>query len=163
MCFEPSPRPISSWPERMITNWRRGVPVDETADRVLAERDLRSRQPFGPLRGLREIDRLDVRLPVRARVQAVRFHCSLPLKVKSATPVLLAAGGRVDVLDVRGQPMLGPGAAAISRAEALARAAHAVDLIRIARVERDGHHRALGLDPVVEARPRLAQVLAPVE
>src|SRR5256884_4698709 len=24
-CFPPSPRPISSWPERMMTNWRRGA------------------------------------------------------------------------------------------------------------------------------------------
>src|SRR5439155_266055 len=54
--------------------------------------------------------------------------------------------------------MLVPRPAVVLRTEDLPGAAHAVDLIGIPWMERHGHHRALGLDAVVEARPGLAQV-----
>src|SRR6266851_1660297 len=69
---------------------------------------------------------------------------------------------RVDVLDV-GHAMLPPRAAAVLGAEDLTTAAHAVDLVGVAGMERDRHHRALGLHAVVEPRPRPAEVLAAVE
>src|SRR5262245_41731376 len=74
-----------------------------------------------------------------------------------------AAGEGVDVLHAVGQPSLVPRPAAVLGAEDLAAAAHAVHLIRIARMQGQGHHGALGLDAAVEARPRLAEVVAAIE
>src|SRR4026208_2033188 len=48
---------------------RRGMPVDEVADRALPKRNLGGREPLGPRRGSLEIDRLDVGLPVGAGVE----------------------------------------------------------------------------------------------
>src|SRR5437016_10742227 len=59
--------------------------------------------------------------------------------------------------------MLVPRPAVVLRTEDLPGAAHAVDLVGIPWMERHGHHRALGLDAVVEARPGLAEVSAAVE
>src|SRR5258708_9573339 len=59
--------------------------------------------------------------------------------------------------------MLAPRAAAVLGAEDLTGAADAVDALGVGRVQRDGHHRRLRLDAVVEARPRLADVVAAVE
>src|SRR2546428_12959037 len=59
--------------------------------------------------------------------------------------------------------MLVPRPAVVLRTEDLPGAAHAVDLIGIPWMERHGHHRALGLDAVVEARPGLAEVSSAVE
>src|SRR5262245_52737852 len=49
---------------------RRRMPVDEPTHGILAEADLRRRQPLHPVRVLAEVDRLDVRLPVGARVES---------------------------------------------------------------------------------------------
>src|SRR5207247_10105551 len=59
--------------------------------------------------------------------------------------------------------MLVPRPAVVLRTEDLPGAAHAVDLVGIPWMERHGHHRALGLDAVVEARPGLAEASAAVE
>src|SRR5262245_27596185 len=53
---------------------RRGMPVERPAHRPLAERDLGGRQPLLPVRHLAELDRLDVRMPVAARVESERPH-----------------------------------------------------------------------------------------
>src|SRR5713226_4231461 len=74
-----------------------------------------------------------------------------------------SARDRVDVLDLWRQRMLVPGPAGVLGAEDLTGAGDAVDLIGIAMMERHGHHRAVGLDAVVEARPRLAQIRAAVQ
>src|SRR6267378_2592764 len=73
------------------------------------------------------------------------------------------AGERIDVLHALGQAMLAPGTSAVLGAEDLARAADAVDAIGVGRMQRDGHHGRLRLHAVVEARPRLAHVVAAVE
>src|SRR5437868_2123050 len=59
--------------------------------------------------------------------------------------------------------MLAPRAAAVLGAEDLTGAADAVDAVGVGRVQRDGHHRRFRLDAVVEALPRLADVVAAVE
>src|SRR5215471_18001748 len=59
-----------------------------------------------------------------------------------------AAGDGVDVADAFGQSRLVPAAAAVLRAEHLAKARDAVDLVRVARMHGDAHHRRLGLDTV---------------
>src|SRR5262245_65386368 len=53
---------------------RRRMPVDEAADGILAEDDLRRRQALDPVGVGREIDHLEVRLPVRARKESIRSH-----------------------------------------------------------------------------------------
>src|SRR4026208_210527 len=55
---------------------RRGMPVDEVADRALPKRNLGGREPLGPRRGSLEIDRLDVGLPVGAGVEPECLHDS---------------------------------------------------------------------------------------
>src|SRR5690242_3109794 len=59
-----------------LAPWR-GMPVDEVADRALAERDLGGGQAFGPGRGALEIDRFDVRLAVVTRVEPECLHRGL--------------------------------------------------------------------------------------
>ena len=50
ICLEPSPRPISSWPERMMTNWRRGADASpEICLGAGCEGNVRGRQTCGPL------------------------------------------------------------------------------------------------------------------
>src|SRR5256885_13932027 len=82
---------------------------------------------------------------------------------RAARARALGAGERIDVLDAFRQAMLAPRAPAVLGAEHLARAADAIDAVGVGRVQRDGHHRRLRLDAVVEARPRLADVVAAVE
>src|SRR5712664_3429160 len=55
----------------------RGMPVDEVADRALAERDLGGREPLGPGRRAGEIDRFDVGLAVAAGVEPECLHDGL--------------------------------------------------------------------------------------
>src|SRR5688572_27220890 len=74
----------------------------------------------------------------------------------------LSARHGVNVPHTLRQRSLRPTGAAVGSAEHLAASAHAVDLVRVLEVQRDGHHRRVGLDAVVEARPRLAKVVAPV-
>src|SRR6185369_24619 len=68
-----------------------------------------------------------------------------------------------DVLDRLGQPPFLPALAAVARAEDLALARDAVDLVRIAGMEGQRHHRALGLDAVIDAPPALSEIVALVE
>src|SRR5438270_5577568 len=82
---------------------------------------------------------------------------------RAARARALGAGERIDVLDAFRQAMLAPRAPAVLGAEHLARAADAVDAVGVGRVQRDGHHRRFRLDAVVEALPRLADVVAAVE
>src|SRR5439155_12109184 len=82
---------------------------------------------------------------------------------RAARARALGAGERIDVLDAFRQAMLAPRAPAVLGAEHLARAADAIDAVGVGRVRRDGHHRRLRLDAVVEALPRLADVVAAVE
>src|SRR6185295_1598981 len=58
---------------------RRRMPVDEVADRALPERDLGGREPLGPGRRAREIDRFDVGLAVGAGVKPECLHGGLSL------------------------------------------------------------------------------------
>src|SRR5437867_5928313 len=48
---------------------RRRMPVEKTAHRPLAERDLRRRESLLPVRRLAEVDRLDVRLAIGPGVE----------------------------------------------------------------------------------------------
>src|SRR5262245_50846809 len=70
----------------------------------------------------------------------------------------LAAGDRVHVADARRKAMLRPGDAAILGVEDLPASARAMDLVRVSRMQRHGHHCRLGLDVAVETRPGFAQV-----
>src|SRR5262245_66266775 len=54
------------------------MPVEELAHRPGAERDLRGGQSFRPVWGPSQVDRLDVRLAVSARVESERSHRGLP-------------------------------------------------------------------------------------
>src|SRR5262245_8649595 len=74
-----------------------------------------------------------------------------------------ATGDRVGVLAPRRQPVLAPAIAAVSGTKDLTTPRHAVDLVGVARVERDTHHRRFGLDPMVEAPPAAASIRAAVE
>src|SRR5271166_4134308 len=76
---------------------------------------------------------------------------------------MLPAGHRVEVAGALRQPGLAPGAAAILRSEDLAEAGDAVDLVGVARMNRHAHHCRLGLDPVVEALPGLADIVAAID
>jgi len=73
------------------------------------------------------------------------------------------AGDRVEIARAFRQPVLAPSAAAILGAEQLTEARDAVDLIRVARMHHHRHHRCLGLDPMVEALPGLADIVAAVD
>src|SRR6516164_115021 len=75
----------------------------------------------------------------------------------------LAAGDGVEIAGAFRQPVLVPGAAAVLRAEDLPEARDAVNLVRVARMDRHRHHRRLGLDPVIEALPGLADILAAID
>src|SRR5580704_9370142 len=66
---------------------------------------------------------------------------------------LSAAGDGVDVADAFGKAGFAPAAAAVLRSEHLAEAGDPVDLVRVARMHGDTHHRRLGLYAVVEALP----------
>src|SRR5712672_2160984 len=74
-----------------------------------------------------------------------------------------AAGNRVAIADALRQALLGPALAAILHPEDLAGFGEAVNLPLIARIDRDAHHRRLGLDAVVEPLPALADILALVD
>src|SRR5207253_3206859 len=74
-----------------------------------------------------------------------------------------AAGDGVDVADAFGQSGLVPAAASVLGPEHLAETGDAVDLVRVARMHCDAHHRRLGLDAVVEALPGLTDVIGPVD
>src|SRR5256712_4814016 len=63
-----------------LAAWGR-MPVEVLAERPLAERDLRRRQALRPLRHAPEVDRLDARLPIGARVESKRSHRSPPVPV----------------------------------------------------------------------------------
>src|SRR5207237_1930188 len=78
-------------------------------------------------------------------------------------PAVLGAGHDVDVLHMARQWILVPGGAAVLRAEYLAAARCAVDLIGVAGMQPHRHHGALGFHAMVEALPGLAQVLTTVE
>src|SRR5512145_2453684 len=56
---------------------RGGMPVDEVADRALAERDLGGREPLGPRGRPRQINWLNVGLPVLAGVEPECLHGAL--------------------------------------------------------------------------------------
>src|SRR5215468_11108495 len=75
----------------------------------------------------------------------------------------LAARDGVEVLDAVGQALFRPRPPAVPRAEDLPAAADAIDLLGVAPVQGHRHHRALGLDAMVEACPALAEILAAVE
>src|SRR5437660_3152522 len=69
---------------------RRGVPVEELPSGPLAKRDLARGKPLEPI-GLRlEVDRLDVRLLIRARVQPKCPHRSLRRVIVNGTGGMLA-------------------------------------------------------------------------
>src|SRR5438445_13505160 len=77
------------------------------------------------------------------------------------SPGRSAAGDGVNVVDrERG---LAPALAAVARAEHLAAARDAVHLRRVARVQRQRHHRRARLHVVIEACPRAAEVRAAIE
>src|SRR5260370_36630963 len=82
---------------------------------------------------------------------------------RAARARALGAGERIAALHAVRQAMLAPRAAAVLGAEHLTGAADAVDAVGVGRVQRDGHHRRLRLDAVIEALPRLADVVAAVE
>src|SRR2546422_622404 len=67
------------------------MPVEVLADRPLAERDLRRRQTLRPLRRPGQVDRLDARLPVRARVESERLH-EVPTQPVSETSSMIPSG-----------------------------------------------------------------------
>src|SRR5580658_7953657 len=71
-----------------------------------------------------------------------------------------AASQRLAIAGTLGQPVLAPALAAVLRAEDLAGLRGAIDLARVARMQRDRHHRLLGLDPVIKALPGLADIAA---
>ena len=71
-----------------------------------------------------------------------------------------AAGDRVAVASARGQSLLAPAFPAVSGREDLTCLRHANNLLRVARMHGDAHHRRLGLDPAVEALPSFADVVA---
>src|SRR5262249_56612271 len=89
------------------------------------------------------------------------------LPLAGARPVLppprLGRGGGVPPFPRGGDPPLLPAFPAVTGAEYLAQPRDAVDLIGIARVQRHRHHRALGLDAVIDAPPGLAEVVAAIE
>src|SRR2546422_2230760 len=68
-----------------LTAWGR-MPVEVLAERPLAERDLRSRQALRPLRHAPEVDRLDARLPIGARVESKRLHGDLRSRARLRIP-----------------------------------------------------------------------------
>src|SRR6516225_8902947 len=70
-----------------------------------------------------------------------------------------AAGDRVAVACGRGQSLPAPAVPAVSGREDLARLRYANNLLRVARMHGDAHHRRLRLDPVIEALPGLADVI----
>ena len=74
-CLEPSPRPISSCPDRMTTNWRR-VPVGVATGRGFTEADGGGRLGALPIRRLVQVNGLNVGLAVIARVKS---ECSHPV------------------------------------------------------------------------------------
>src|SRR5712671_6136162 len=76
---------------------------------------------------------------------------------------VLRTGHGVDVLNVLRQPVLVPACTTILRAEHLATACGAVDLVGITGMQPHGHHGAVCLDAMIEALPGLAQILTPVE
>src|SRR5690349_5060308 len=78
-----------------------------------------------------------------------------------ALPVL-AAGDGVAVAHALRQSALGPGLAAVARAEYLPDARDRVDLVWVFRVRHDSHHRRLGVDAMVEALPALANVVTAI-
>src|SRR5437899_7406323 len=70
---------------------RRGVPVEKLPGGPLAKRDLARGKPLQPI-GLRlEVDRLDVRLLIRARVQPKCPHRILPCRGRCQNGGLLAS------------------------------------------------------------------------
>src|SRR2546428_5615962 len=74
-----------------------------------------------------------------------------------------SSGDGVDILDATGQRRLAPALAAVARAESLADARDAVDLVGIGGVQRQRHHRRPRLHAVVQAAPRLAEIGAAIE
>src|SRR6516225_12220301 len=70
-----------------------------------------------------------------------------------------AAGDRVAVARARGQSLPAPAVPAGSGPEDLARLRYANNLLWVARMHGDAHHRRLRLDPVIEALPGLADVI----
>src|SRR6266436_3777930 len=97
-----------------------------------------------------------LRFPVR---QGESGHVGLPARPAGRVGSS-AAGDRVGVLATRRQAVLVPAMAAVSGTEDLAAPGDAVDLVGIARVEGDTHHRRLGLNSMVEATPAAARILA---
>src|SRR5262249_819555 len=69
----------------------------------------------------------------------------------------------VEVAGAFWQPVLVPGLTAVLRAEHLPEARDAIDLIGVARMDCDRHHRGLRLDPVVKALPGLADIVGAVD
>src|SRR5215472_12975434 len=92
-----------------------------------------------------------LRLPGARETEDVR--CSAPL----------AAGDCVEIAGAFGQPVLLPGLAAVLRAKQLAGARDAIDLVGVARMHGDRHHRGFGLDAMVEALPGLPDIVAAVD
>src|SRR2546421_10096561 len=69
-----------------------------------------------------------------------------------------SSGEGVDILDAVGQQGLAPALPAVGRAEDLGAARDARDVLGVARIERQRHHRGTRLHAFVLARPRLAEV-----
>src|SRR5262249_26558485 len=94
--------------------------------------------------------------PMRDRRRGVRSRTSMTSPTQRLTS---AAGARVAVAGARGQSLPAPAVPAVSGGEDLARLRHANNLLRVARMHGDAHHRRLRLDPVIEALPGLADVI----
>jgi hypothetical protein len=73
--------------------------------------------------------------------------------------LMSAAGDRVAIAGARGQSLPAPAVPAVSGREDLARLRYANNLLRVARMHGDAHHRRLRLDPAIEALPGLADVI----
>src|SRR6266850_6690241 len=74
-----------------------------------------------------------------------------------------SSGEGVDILDAIRQERLAPALPAVGRAEHLRAARDARDVLGVARIERERHHRGTRLHAFVLARPGPAEVGALVE
>src|SRR5438132_7191844 len=103
------------------------------------------------------------RPPPRCSASVRRSGVTSSSTDSGATTATSGARHRVHVLDPARQQRLAPALAAVARAEGLAAARDAVDVIRVVGIEGERHHRGAGLDAVVHARPALAETGRSVE